>query len=325
MKIKKLFLITVVLISGSLSNFATNCAYAGSDTMRFVIMGDRMGSEQKGKFAEILAKMNLLKPDMVISVGDNIKGYTSDANIINAQWDEYDKLISRLETQFWTVTGNHDNTTKEMAAIRQKRYGSAYFYKLYDNVLFLFLNTQDPDNELSYDIDKVLNEENEKLKKMIRKQGYSKETMDFLERYEARQRQLNGGNIGERQFEYFKKILDENKNVKWTFVLMHKPMWKKGNPSVNWLNLEKMLASRPYTVIAGHEHKHQYMQRNGRDYIIMGTCGGGWIWPKNIPGIYNHILMITMTDKRPEIASILTDAITEKSDIRAIYDSNEMK
>jgi serine/threonine-protein phosphatase CPPED1 len=119
--------------------------------------------------------------------------------------------------------------------------------------------------------------------------------------------------------------LEENKNVKWTFVLMHKPMWKESNSSANWLNLEKMLTLRPYTVIAGHEHKHQYMQRNGRDYIIMGTCGGGWVWPKTMPGIYNHILFITMTDKGPEIASILADAITKKSDIKAIYDSNEIK
>jgi hypothetical protein len=84
MKTKNLFLIIAVLISSSLFNFTIDCTYAGSDMMRFVIMGDRMGGEQKGKFAEILPKMNLLSPDVVISVGDNIQGYTRDANIINA-------------------------------------------------------------------------------------------------------------------------------------------------------------------------------------------------------------------------------------------------
>jgi metallophosphoesterase superfamily enzyme len=127
MKTKKLFLITVVLISGGLFNFTINRTYAGSEMTRFVIMGDRMGSEQKGKFAEILSKMNLLRPDMVISVGDNIQGYTRDVNIINAQWDEYDKLISQLKMPFWMATGNHDNTFKEMAAIYQERYGQSYY------------------------------------------------------------------------------------------------------------------------------------------------------------------------------------------------------
>src|SRR5437879_4764993 len=57
------------------------------------------------------------------------------------------------------------------------------------------------------------------------------------------------GKLTKEQVEYFQKVLNDNPNARWTFVLVHKPMWTHSNLDKNgWLDLEKTLAGRNYTV-----------------------------------------------------------------------------
>lgn len=308
---------------------AISKAYNNPDNFQFTIMGDRTGKEQKGVFGEILRKVNFMHPEFVLSVGDNIQGYSEDVNALNAQWDEFDSLISILDMPFVNVAGNHDVTNNVKKEVYKKRYGKTYFHKIYKDVLFLFIDTQDSTLELTPEISAELDKENKQLKNMIKTQGYTPETMEFFDKYEAKQRNYNGGKISDEQFKYFKDVLEKNKNVRWTFVLLHKPIWKEDVPPKAWTDLEKLLSSVPYTVIAGHEHKHQYEIRNKQDYIIMGTCGGGWVWPKTLPGVYHHILWITMDGNKPIITNIFINGIMDKSDIRpyqhSILVSSEVK
>ncbi|HBG28649.1 MAG: hypothetical protein A2Y10_11905 [Planctomycetes bacterium GWF2_41_51] len=325
MKLKNVLLVSALSFVFVGSSFAkennsdTNTiskACNNADNFQFIIMGDRTGKEQKGVFSEILQKVNSMRPEFVLSVGDNIQGYTEDVNALNAQWDEFESMISLLDMPFINVAGNHDVTNKVEKEIFNKRYGKPYFHKIYKDVLFLFIDTQDTTLELTPEISAELDKENKKLKNMIKTQGYTPETMEFFEKYEAKQRQYNGGKISDEQFNYFKDVLEKNKNIRWTFVLLHKPIWKEEVPPKAWTDLEKLLSLKPHTVIAGHEHRHQYEVKNNHDYIIMGTCGGGWVWPKTLTGVYHHILWITMDGSKPLITNIYTNGIMEKSDIR---------
>src|SRR5439155_15511608 len=64
--------------------------------------------------------------------------------------------------------------------------------------------------------------------------------------------------LSKKQVEYFQKVLADNKNVRWTIVSLHKPMWTEKNLETNgWLDIERALAGRQYTVFAGHIHKYQ--------------------------------------------------------------------
>src|SRR4029453_16657914 len=65
-------------------------------------------------------------------------------------------------------------------------------------------------------------------------------------------------NISKEQIAWAKKVLDDNRSVCWTMVFLHRPLWNDGNAGKNgWLEVEKELAGRRYTVFAGHIHRFQ--------------------------------------------------------------------
>jgi len=117
--------------------------------------------------------------------------------------------------------------------------------------------------------------------------------------------------ISDAQAAYFKRVLEEVKNPRWTFVIMHKRAWK--NPVKNWIEIENALGDRPRTYLAGHDHYYEYYHINNREYIGMGASGGKLVFPQ-LPGFYHHFLFITMEEK-PVIASIMLDSVFDKNDI----------
>jgi hypothetical protein len=314
-----LFFSVIVLCFAVDSNLFS--AQAGSDVnssgdFYFAVTGDRTGGERKGVFREkVVPRLNMLAPAFV---GDNIRGYNEDVNEVNRQWDAFDNSLKDLQMPFYRVAGNHDVTNEAMAKVYQKRYGQPYYYKLYNNVLFLFVDTEDPWAKEPPDIKKQQDDEMAALRKKIKKEGYTEENLRHLDDCESRCCNLRGGQITDAQVEYFEKVLKDNENVRWTFVIMHKPVYNETNPPANWLRIEKMLESRPYTVFAGHTHRNSYCSRNGRDYITLSTCGGSWGYPQTSTGVYDHILFVKMTGKSPKISNILLDAVFEPNDVRAV-------
>ena len=311
-----LFALAVFVSAGFSDTAAINGVYDNPDNFHFAVMGDRTGKEQKGVYSYVIGQMNLIRPAFVISVGDNIQGYTDDSNAVNKMWDEYDTLISALKVPFLHIPGNHDTSNDMMAEIYKKRFGQMYYHKIYRNVLFLFLNTDDPSAAIPYDLKMSLDKEKAALKQMAKTNGYSFQTLAAAQAYEQRNRELTGGKMSDEQFAYFEKVLADAKNVRWTFVIMHKPMWRQNNPNANWLKLENLLAARPYTVFAGHEHLNTYTQKNGRDYIVLSSSGAGGL-PTMLPGVYQHTLWVTMDGNEPLIANLLSDGILKKDDIRS--------
>jgi len=59
--------------------------------------------------------------------------------------------------------------------------------------------------------------------------------------------------ISDAQVEYVKKTLQDNKNVKWTLVFMHEPLFMKAydGKNQNWLKIEKLLDNRKYILVRG--------------------------------------------------------------------------
>ena len=84
------------------------------------------------------------------------------------------------------------------------------------------------------------------------------------------------GGVGPEQIEYIQKVLKENAKVRWTFVCTHKPLWTHDDLDKNgWLDMEKALRGRNYTVFAGHIHRYQKFVRQGMNYYQLATTGGG--------------------------------------------------
>lgn len=113
------------------------------NAFQFAIVSDRAGGIRAGVFEKAVGKLNLLQPEFVMSVGDLIEGYSTDAADVNRQWDEFQGIIRGLEMPFFYVPGNHDHSNPVQAAIWRERFGLSHHSFVYRDVLFLCLNAQD--------------------------------------------------------------------------------------------------------------------------------------------------------------------------------------
>ena len=110
---------------------------------RFAILPDRTGGNRPGVYEGALAKLNLLQPEFVMSTGDLIDGYTLDPKTWNAQWEEFEGLVHRLDMPFHYVPGNHDTGNPLLVDAWKQRHGSPWSSFVYQNVLFLTLHSED--------------------------------------------------------------------------------------------------------------------------------------------------------------------------------------
>ena len=118
------------------------------------------------------------------------------------------------------------------------------------------------------------------------------------------------GRIGPEQAAYFRGIIAQNPQVRWTFVLMHKPAWERPDEE-NFSTVEAALEGRPYTVFHGHVHSYQYKQRHGRDYIRLATTGGVQDADKDMA--IDHVTLVTVSDTGVDIANLRLSGIFDKS------------
>jgi len=113
------------------------------DQFQFAIVTDRTGGHRPGVFLQGVHKLNLLQPEFVLSVGDLIEGYTRDTLELRRQWEEFDGFVEQLQMPFFYLPGNHDITNEVMEQVWQQRLGPTHYYFIYQDVLFLCLNSED--------------------------------------------------------------------------------------------------------------------------------------------------------------------------------------
>ncbi len=126
------------------------------DRFQFAVVTDRTGGHRGHVFQDGVAKLNLLQPDFVMSVGDLIEGYTEDPKEIEAEWKEFFGFLKPLKMPFFFVPGNHDVANSVELAAYRKTVGRDYYHFVYRDVLFLCLNSDNPfpskfgDDQLAY-------------------------------------------------------------------------------------------------------------------------------------------------------------------------------
>lgn len=96
-------------------------------------------------FKRAIDQINTANPEFVLSVGDLIQGPSkSDPRPITEQWDEFNAWVKAFNMRFYYVVGNHDigDLNEQQEWCRQ--FGARYYAFVYKNVLFLFLDSEDP-------------------------------------------------------------------------------------------------------------------------------------------------------------------------------------
>lgn len=272
------------------------------DKFTFAIISDLNGGEREGIFSVAVEQTNLLQPEFVLSVGDLIDGGTEDPAQLLKEWQSFDDRASGLNAPFFHLGGNHDLTNVTMREFWADRYGPRYYHFRYKDVLFLMMDSEDYEEDRMQEIYEARAEAIEIL------DGDHPEKYPETTYYAMEERRT--GEISPDQNAYFQEVLAKNQDVKWTFVLMHKPVWMReaGN---NFNVMEQALGSRPYTVINGHFHVYSHRERNGRDYIILGTTGGSQ--NPAYDGAFDHITLVTMTSDGPSIANLKMAGMLDKS------------
>ena len=106
----------------------------------FAVIGDRTNSAVEGEYERILDEVSQLGPDLIISVGDHIQGYTSDSVEVENQWDEYAALMGATGIQYHLTAGNHDIWDGASEAIFKRRFGGPDRYFRYKGKVFVLLD-----------------------------------------------------------------------------------------------------------------------------------------------------------------------------------------
>jgi hypothetical protein len=280
---------------------------AGPGPLRFVVIGDNTGLARPGVFDQAMTQISWLQPDFVISVGDLIEGYTEDKAEIARQWDAIEKSVVKAGCPFIPIPGNHDTNTPETVDAWRERRGPGYYAFTYKSALFLMLNTEDPALPMPpkmaaqfYEMVGVMKKDPDQAEKMVGEfiAAAYKAGGDANAQGEYGGA-LNEARFSDKQLAFVRDALAQHANVRWTFVIMHKPAWKTPTPA--FAKIQAMLGDRPYTVFAGHTHYFTHDLLDRRDYINMGMTGG--IRHQSGPGAMDHAMLVSLGPTGPFYAN----------------------
>ena len=242
-------------------------------SFHFAVVSDRTGEHRDGVFAAAMPRVNLLQPAFVVSVGDLIEGYTDDADRLAREWDEIEGYVGQLEMPFFYAAGNHDMSNAAMAEAWQQRFGPSYYDFRYKGVHFVVLNSE--------------------LFAMVHDPS----------------KPVPGPYTQAAQMAWVEEALAANREARWTFVIIHQPLWDSPKIHPDWLRVEELLGERPYTVFAGHYHRYTRHKRRGRDYVTLATTGGGSRLRGTPWGEFDHVAFVRVGKDEPVIANVVLDGV----------------
>jgi hypothetical protein len=270
--------------------------------VRFAVIGDLNSGYRPGVLEIAAEQLNLLRPEFILSIGDLIEGGTEDSTKLKKMYDDFDARVAKAGVPFFHAGGNHDLTSPKTRSFWEKHYGRRYYHFLYKNILFLVIDSEDYTEKRLTEIFHARNRAIELL-------DSGKTALAMKTEYFAMPERVTG-EVGDAQSAYFEKVIAGNPNVRWTFLFMHKPVWQRQAPG-NLERIEAALSKRNYTLFNGHFHKYGYTERNGNDYIMMATTGGGQ--DKTSNSAFDHISLVTVAEDEPSILNLRLDGMLDKT------------
>ncbi len=273
---------------------------AAPDKFTFAVFADITGGRRAGVFDVAVAQLNLLRPELIVNVGDLIQG-SDDPEAVDREWDQFGQSAGRARAPVFYTGGNHDLLGLALQDAWTGGLGPSYYHFVYKNVLFLVLDTEDHTPGRLAELARFRAE----AFRVAEEQGWDA----FYDTEYVKAPESAAGNITVAQADYVIGTLAEHENVRHTFVLMHKAPWLREDLEA-FTAIEQALADRPYTVFHGHEHGYVHRTRHGRDYIQLATTGGVFL-PEN-GDAYDQLLLVTVDDD-VTIANLKLSGILDKT------------
>lgn len=144
--------LVIILIISSTANTQQHTSYQLPDlSLNFIVLGDPQPEEppheQTQVFLNIIDEIKSIHPDVVLIVGDLIRGLTNDTEQIRQMWDEYENAVKPLDMPILVAAGNHDIWDETSKAEFMQRFGSLYHSFTFGDTHFIVLNSHIPNEE----------------------------------------------------------------------------------------------------------------------------------------------------------------------------------
>ena len=139
-----------------------------------------------------------------------------------------------------------------MILVRRKawteRRGPQYYHFIYKDVLFIVLDTEDAERPMPENMEEDIATYN-KLKKEDPQKAMAF-IIEWMSTPEAQEAFGHSAKVEfpEAQRAWLKKVLEENEDVRWTFLFLHEPVWN--SPSDSFTEMDQMLQDRDFTFLA---------------------------------------------------------------------------
>ncbi|NUM56665.1 MAG: metallophosphoesterase [Candidatus Hydrogenedentes bacterium] len=114
------------------------------DVFDFAVVADTRSlkvDQQSETFKQLIHDFNALKPAFIVDVGDIILGGSAD--LVPAQWDEFDRVTADLQVPLFPATGNHDVFDEATEKVWTERVGPLTYAFTYGNSRFVILNAEE--------------------------------------------------------------------------------------------------------------------------------------------------------------------------------------
>jgi hypothetical protein len=268
----------------------------------FAVISDLQSGDRPGVFEVAAAELGLLRPAFVLTIGDMIEGGSEDEVLLQKEWDAFDARLKPIHAPFFHIAGNHDLASPTQREVWARRYGPRYSAFVYKKVLFLALDTED------YPL--------AKMKEIYAARAAYLEAAKTDPKAAAQMTYMHlpervYGEISPAQSAYFERAIAAHREVRWTFVLMHKPAYQRSD-ALGLGRIERALKGRGFTVLNGHLHRYAYTNAGDHDRIMLGVTGGERAFDGS-EGALDHFMWVRMTKDGPSIANLRLDGVLDKT------------